>query len=226
MKFVNIHGFPIAQTTYDEVIETVEQFLKIKKFHRIVTLNPEMVVGSPDTTADLYLPDGKGLVVAAKLLKNQTLNQITGSDLTPKLFQKKFSFYLVGTTPEILQKALQVVPNVVGSHHGYFLDDEEIIEDIKIKRPDIVLAGLGFPKQDDFLKRCEHVLDYGVGIGVGGVFDILAGTKKRAPVWMQKAGLEWLFRGLIEPRRIKRWMFIPRYLRLILTERFRESPPE
>ena len=228
MNTIEVLSYPLADITYDEVVFSIQKRLTEPGFTYIITLNPEILIRAdqdPEVSAIiknafLCLADGSGLILASRFLYKKAPSKITGMDLTTMLLEKgSFSFYLVGGHPDILPKAVEVIAKdypksvIKGSQHGYFKPEEEaaIIADIQAKKPDIVLVGLGFPKQERFLKSLETQLTYGVGMGVGGVFDILSGSKPRAPEIWQKLHVEWLYRGLIEPQRMKRWTFIPTF---------------
>ena len=98
--------------------------------------------------------------------------------------------------------------------NGYFKEEDEpaIIEEIKAAQPDILLAALGVPKQEKWLWKYKDELGVPVSIGVGGTLDVMAGVMKRAPRWMQKAKLEWLFRGMLQPKRAGRLMALPKFV--------------
>jgi len=103
---------------------------------------------------------------------------------------------------------------IVGVRNGYFSEDEvpAIIRMIREAQPDLLLAALGVPKQEKWLKKYKEKLGVPVSIGVGGTLDVMAGTAKRAPVWMQKAKLEWLFRGILQPKRAGRLLALPKFV--------------
>ena len=114
------------------------------------------------------------------------------------------------------QKAEKLYPgvNIVGCRNGYFSvqDEKEIVEMIKAAAPDVLLAALGVPKQEKWLYKYKDELNVPVCIGVGGTLDVMAGVMKRAPLWMQKAKLEWLFRGLLQPKRAGRLLALPAFV--------------
>jgi N-acetylglucosaminyldiphosphoundecaprenol N-acetyl-beta-D-mannosaminyltransferase len=237
----SIFNYYIHSLDNKKFIETIKNFLSIKKFHTIITLNPEIVVRSikePATkefikAADLCVADGIGLVAATKLINKFKLKKMPGIDLAWQMLgQKNLSFYFVGSKEIVINKAVQNIKaafpniNIKGYCNGYFLSDQEksIIENIKKTKPDIILVGLGFPKQELFLQTLSNELNHGIGMGVGGSFDVISGLKKRAPILWQKMGLEWLFRGIQEPSRIlTRWSFMPKFLALCLKELFKTS---
>ena len=228
MKEIKLFDYKFANLTYEEVFSEIEHLLGDKNFHYFVTLNPEILLSAKKDinldqiikAADFIFADGVGIVMGAYLVTHQKLKKVTGSDLTKKLFEmNKYSFYLLGSKPEIIHKANEELKKmypgskILGFRDGYYSKAEEpgIIREIKALKPDFILVGLGSPKQDQFLAELNKSLTYGIGIGIGGVFDVFSGEKKRSPVFLQKIGLEWLYRGLIEPKRMKRWVFIPKY---------------
>jgi N-acetylglucosaminyldiphosphoundecaprenol N-acetyl-beta-D-mannosaminyltransferase len=105
----------------------------------------------------------------------------------------------------------------VGHHHGYYsiYEKENLIQTLQKTSPNVVLIGVGFPNQEFFLKALEGVLSTGLGIGIGGALEIIAGLKPRAPQWIQRIGLEWLYRCWIDPKRIRRLGFIPRFVSIL-----------
>ena len=137
---------------------------------------------------------------------------------------KGYRVYFFGSAPGVADKAKakaeELYPGIeiCGTRNGYFSEDDEhqIIEDIKAAKPDILLAALGVPKQEKWLSKYKDVLGVPVNIGVGGTLDVMAGVMERAPLWMQKAKLEWLFRGLKQPSRIGRLMALPRFVFKVL----------
>ena len=134
--------------------------------------------------------------------------------------EKKRRIFFFGSAPGVDDKAKakaeQLYPgiSIVGVRTGFFTsaDVPEILEQIKAAKPDLLLAALGVPKQEKWLDA--HLSELGVpaAIGVGGTFDVMAGVMKRAPLWMQKAKLEWLFRGLLQPKRAGRLLALPKFV--------------
>lgn len=114
------------------------------------------------------------------------------------------------------KKAETLYPGIeiVGTRNGFFSEKDEpaIIEEIRKAKPDLLLAALGVPKQEKWLYAHKDELGVPVSIGVGGTLDVMAGVMKRAPRWMQKAKLEWLFRGMLQPKRAGRLMALPKFV--------------
>ena len=133
---------------------------------------------------------------------------------------KGWKFFLFGSAPGIADKAKlkaeELYPGIkiVGTRNGYFTaaDEPEIISQIKNSRADVLLAALGVPKQEKWLAKFRDELQIPVSIGVGGTFDVMAGVVKRAPLWMQRAKLEWLFRAMLQPSRAGRLVALPKFV--------------
>jgi N-acetylglucosaminyldiphosphoundecaprenol N-acetyl-beta-D-mannosaminyltransferase len=177
------------------------------------------------TDADLVLADGMPLVLASRLLKRPLPERVAGSDLVPALFaaarhERPLRTYLLGGAPGVADRAAQNIRDrwpavrIVGTDSppfGFEHDPSEIeliLERIAAVRPDVLVVGLGAPKQELWVHQHRDRLEARIALCVGATIDFLSGDKARAPLWMQKAGLEWLHRLLGEPRRLLR-----RYLR-------------
>lgn len=183
--------------------------------------------------ADLTLPDGSGLKIAGRLFGTPVLENLNGTDLTPKFLEiaesEKLTVYLLGGLPEVLEGCHRWIsktyPNlrIVGFRHGHFLPEEEksIVEEINAVQPSILLVALGSPLQERWIARNSQYLRVGVCMGVGGLFDFLSGAKARAPIWLRRMGVEWIYRFLRDPR--TKWdrvfIEIPIFLALILAKR-------
>jgi len=234
---VQLLDYTIQNDSVDNSLSAVKRLQKKAGFHRIVTLNPQMIVGGENNlllkqwlqAADIILADGVGLKWAAKLLLKQELSIVTGVQLVQQLIEENaYSFYFVGAGDTQLKAAVDVCKRccpgstIVGSHHGFFSqhDSQTIIEDIVAKKPDFIFVGLGFPKQEYFIQTLSKYANSGIAVGVGGVFDVLSGHKRLAPAAIRNIGFEWLFRGLQEPKRIRHWSFLFRYIALIFQNYF------
>jgi N-acetylglucosaminyldiphosphoundecaprenol N-acetyl-beta-D-mannosaminyltransferase len=229
-------GIKINEEKKEVILKKIEEFIRERKPHYIITLNTfGFTLAQKDeefknivNSADIVIPDGAGIIFAAKFLKNLKLERIAGIDLICDLFKiskyKYWSFYFLGAKREVINKCVENLKKdypylkILGARDGYFKEEEEkeIVKDIREKKPDILLAGMGMPKQEKFIYRYKKELDVPVCIGVGGSFDVLAGVVKRAPKIFQKIGAEWLYRTIQEPKRFKRISCIPEFLFLIL----------
>jgi N-acetylglucosaminyldiphosphoundecaprenol N-acetyl-beta-D-mannosaminyltransferase len=168
--------------------------------------------------ADLVYCDGYGVRLAAKALDVEIPHRMTGADwiwdLATMCEQSGQSLYLLGSEPGVTAQAAERLRmrypglQVAGSHHGYFEPgsphDDRVVEDINARRPDIVLVGMGTPRQELWVEHNAHRIDAGVVWTVGALFDIVSGKVPRAPHWLADNGLEWIFRLAIEPQRMWR----------------------
>lgn len=229
---VEILGVPVDAVTEEEALARVESFLcppREGETRLVFTPNPELVCCAqrdPEMrealrSGDLNLPDGAGLVLAAKLLRLPVKERVTGVDIMPRLLElasrKGYSVFFLGTRPEVVPRAAgrarELFPGlqVAGVHHGYFPpeEEEEVVAGVRESRSDLLFAGLGFPREQKFLWRHRRDLGVRVAVSVGGSLDVLAGVKPRAPGWMRRAHLEWLYRLLREPWRARRMTALP-----------------
>lgn len=204
----------------------------------IVTANPEIVMEAYRNKpykhaiqrANYIVPDGVGVLLAARWRKTPLIERITGYDLMLDLLafanENKLRCFLIGAKKEINKKAVEKVkqhyPNLIiaGHHHGYFdIQDEKIVQRIKDTNPDLVFVALGYPKQELWIHKHIKKFKKGTFIGVGGSFDVLAGYVKRAPRLWISLNLEWLYRLLQQPSRIFRMLKILKFLVLSFLKR-------
>lgn len=211
----------IDDLTFPQVMAKINLFLREKKLHQIVTVNPEFVLAAQKdkefrkvlNSADLSIPDGFGLKIGAAILNQKIGERITGVDLTWEIAklasQKGYRLYLLGATPGVGLKAAKRLKllypklKIVGCYAGK-PDEPGIINKINNSKADILLVAFGAPKQDKFIFRNSNKLKVKIAMGVGGTFDYIAGVVPRAPVWMRKLGLEWLYRLIKQPSRLGR----------------------
>lgn len=222
----------VASLTMAEAVAVVEKYMDEHAGALIATANAEMIMmANKDALlkqilneADLVVPDGAGTVWAAHHLGAAMPERVAGYDLAQHLLarapKKGKKIFFFGSAPGVGEKAKLKAEReypgieIVGVRDGYFSKDQEaeIIAEIRTAKPDLLLAALGVPKQEKWLKEHLAELAVPVAIGVGGTLDVMAGVMKRAPRWMQKAKLEWLFRGLLQPKRIGRLMALPHFV--------------
>lgn len=159
------------------------------------------------------MPDGIGVAIAAKWYGTPVKANLNGSDLLPKLCQMPYSIYFLGAAPGVTEKARMNLEHdypgvkIVGADHGFFTNEaaeHAAIERINRVHPDILLVGMGVPRQEAWLFRHREALSCKVAMGVGGVFDFASGRIPRAPVWLRKLRLEWAYRLYNEPCRLFR----------------------
>jgi len=236
---VNVLGIPVDSITMESAVAKIEAFIQEASPHLIATANAEMVMLAQQDDelsnilqhASLVVPDGAGVVWAARYQGNEVRERVAGFDLTQRLLAeaaiKGYRVYFFGAGPGIAEQAKQTAEarypgiHIVKTRDGYFTeaDEAEIIEDIVSMQPHILLAALGVPKQEKWLMRNLNKLQVPVAIGVGGTLDVMAGTVKRAPLWMQQANLEWLYRLLKQPQRAIRMLALPRFVLKVIMDK-------
>lgn len=247
MDSINIFGVKVHNTTLQETTELTKKFLQGEELKVIYTPNTEIVMAAKEdqdlrellNKGDLVIPDGIGLIYGSKIQKKPLQERVTGFDTSIKLLEigneKAYSLYLLGGKDGIAKDAAKNIekkyPNIkiAGYHHGFFKgshlgllnekEEEDIINDINSKNPDIIFVGLGFPKQELWIDANRGKLKGKVIIGNGGVMDILSGNAKRAPEVYQKLGLEWFYRLIQEPSRIKRQLVLPKFMLQVLVDK-------
>lgn len=234
--FTKILDFNIFNEDKKSLMNYIENIDKVN----IISGNPEVLFNGLNNSVleenfkqktSIIIPDGVGTVLASKLLKKPVKEKIAGIDVVREVLIKanleEKSIYLLGAKEEVLNRCVENIKNefpnlkISGFHNGFFdLNNcEDIIEDIKKCNPWAIFVAMGSPRQEIFIQKVMDGVDTHIFMGVGGVFDIFAGNLKRAPKWMISLGLEWLYRVIKEPFRIKRLIAIPKFLLLILKYR-------
>ncbi|MBQ1622264.1 MAG: WecB/TagA/CpsF family glycosyltransferase [Selenomonas sp.] len=231
-KKVTILGVPVDAITMGEAVARIDGFIEKRTPVLVATANAEMLMRATHDGAlrrilqgaAMVTPDGAGTVWAAHHLGHAMPERVAGYDMVQELMReapaKHRRIFFFGSAPGVADKAKkkaeQLYPGIeiVGTRNGFFTaaDEPAIIEEIKAAHPDILLAALGVPKQEKWLAKHLGELGVPVAIGVGGTFDVMAGIMKRAPRWMQRAKLEWLFRGMMQPKRAGRLLALPRFV--------------
>ena len=231
-KKVTILGVPVDAITMGEAVARIDGFIEKRTPVLVATANAEMLMRATHDGAlrrilpgaAMVTPDGAGTVWAAHHLGHAMPERVAGYDMVQELMReapaKHRRIFFFGSAPGVADKAKkkaeQLYPGIeiVGTRNGFFTaaDEPAIIEEIKAAHPDILLAALGVPKQEKWLAKHLGELGVPVAIGVGGTFDVMAGVMKRAPRWMQRAKLEWLFRGMMQPKRAGRLLALPRFV--------------
>ena len=209
-----------AQSFY----ETLSDNLKNNKKTFVVTANPETFMISEKNEdvrkmlldkETIMVPDGIGVLKAGKKIGYNIEERITGIDIANELLkfgnEQKKSIYLFGSKQEVIDSMKIVIkeqyPNLklVGTSNGYVTDKDKVFDEIVKLEPDIVLVALGIPLQEMLIYKHLNRYKKGIFVGVGGSFDVMSGMKKRAPKIFIKLNLEWLYRIMKEPKRLKRF---------------------
>ena len=235
----DILGVPFDNVTMEQAVETSISLIENHSRAYAVTPNPEIVMLCRDDErlaeiircADLVLADGIGVIIGGKILGTPIKQKIPGIDFAEQviaeLARRGMSVYLLGAKPSVAEEAGRRLalkyPGLViaGTHDGYFADDRPVIEAINAVRPDLLLVCLGAPKQEYWISDNRDKLDVGLMAGLGGSLDVFAGKVERAPKTWQKLGLEWLYRLIKEPKRIKRMAKLPLFIFAAVGRRIR-----
>lgn len=240
-KMANILNCRIDLYDLNEVLKQADNALEKKNNLQIITINPEMIINASKNSdfkaivnnSDLNIADGVGVKIALKL-KGININQIRGIDLSRNLInlaaQKNYKVAFLGAKEEVINKTVENFKqkytnlNVVYQRNGYFDNIDIILDEIEKACPQLLLVGLGSPLQEEVIVKLNKRLNGCVMIGVGGSFDVFSGLKKESPVIFQKLGLEWLYRTLKEPKRLKRiFPTLPLFLIKCIMEKNKEE---
>ncbi len=237
MDSAEILGVRVDDVTYDEAVGIIAEYVVSGRPHHVMTTNTEHTVAAqkdPEfrrilNQAPLAVPDGSGLIFASRLLGHKIRQHVTGTDLTDRLMalsaQRGFRVFLLGAAEGVAEEAgrrlVTKYPQlmVAGAYSGSARpeDDDEVVRHVLAAGPiDILLVAYGSPAQEKWIARNLMRVGAPVAIGVGGVFDFLAGRVPRAPKWMRDAHLEWLFRLIVQPHRWRRQLALPHFVLLVL----------
>jgi len=222
--------------TMQQALAAMERFVAERGPHHVVTLDASMCVAARTDLelrhivlrADLVTPDSAGVLWAARRTGAPLQQRVSGVEIVERLAEmsalKGISLYLLGSAPGVAEEAAVRMRErcrgcrIVGTHHGYFgpSDEGALIEDIRAAAPDVLCVALGIPKQERWIAAHREALGVPVMIGVGGTLDVLSGRVRRAPLWMQRRGLEWVYRLMSNPRKIRKVLSLPRFMMMVL----------
>jgi N-acetylglucosaminyldiphosphoundecaprenol N-acetyl-beta-D-mannosaminyltransferase len=226
---ITLMGCSIDNLTMEETLQTVEGFIHTGKPHQHVVVNVDKLVKAsrdPElrriiNECALVNVDGMPVVWASRLLGRPLKERVAGCDLFEALMrragEKGWRVFLLGAREEVVSKVASTYrhkyPDLVlaGYRNGYWkgeAEEADVVEQIRAARPDLLFVAISSPKKEQFLGRWQAEMKVPFAMGVGGTFDVAIGHVKRAPLWMQKSGLEWFYRFLQEPRRMFRRYFI------------------
>ncbi|WP_229752732.1 WecB/TagA/CpsF family glycosyltransferase [Paenibacillus physcomitrellae] len=236
---VDLFGIRVSKWGMDDTVRYLAQAIESGTPHQVITANPIMVMAALEDPsymeimkkAELIVPDGTGVVWAAGKAGNPVKERVAGFDLLHELMklgeQRAWKFYLLGSSPEVIQAAkdrLQMLypgVKIVGWRDGYFKSeqDQEVVEAIQAAAPDVLFVARGADTQEPWIAKYKQQLAVPVMMGVGGSFDVISGRSKRAPKWMQKLRAEWLYRLIKEPTRYRRMLALPKFAVKVLREK-------
>ncbi|MBI5032279.1 MAG: WecB/TagA/CpsF family glycosyltransferase [Chloroflexi bacterium] len=239
MKSIDILNVRIDNVTYDDALTYVANFLREPGTHQIATINPEFVVMAQTNerfmrvlnSTTLNTPDGVGLMWAARHLKTPLQMRVTGQEMVDRISALAakcgYPIFFLGAREGIAERAASVLQQkypqlqIAGCYAGSpaLEEEKEIIERVNKSGARILFIAYGPPKQELWIARnAERLQNVSIAMGVGGTFDTLAGIVPRAPEWIRKAGFEWTYRLIREPRRFKRQLAIPYFMWLVITQ--------
>ena len=234
---VPVKGVGFDRVTLAEAAERAEALLDEPGGHCVVTPNPEIVwlarrradLAAALNGADLVIPDGIGVVYASRILGTPLPERVPGIELTQALLQRaakrELPVYLLGAKPGVAERAAENLRGeypglrVVGCGDGYFTEDGPVLENIRASGARLILVCLGFPRQELWMAAHRGEVGDALMLGVGGSMDVFAGDVERAPEAWRRAGLEWLYRLLKQPSRIKRMVKLPLFMLSVIGER-------
>lgn len=229
-----------ALAVFEHIISQAQRQSEAHHCQQIITVNPEFVMTAQHNSlfrqcinqAALVMPDGIGIVWAARYLRRPTPERVTGVDTMVEVAKlcagHGYRMYLLGAAPGVAEsagerlRALAPGVSIAGSYAGSpdVAEEHEIIERIRASNADVLCVAYGAPAQDLWIQRNLELLPVALAMGVGGSFDFLTGRQQRAPHWMRKLGLEWLYRLYREPWRWRRMLALPQFaLQVVLKGR-------
>jgi N-acetylglucosaminyldiphosphoundecaprenol N-acetyl-beta-D-mannosaminyltransferase len=235
---IAILNVPVHDVTMFETLNWIDQFIAERSPYQICTVNPEFIMAAQRDSefmqvlnrSALNIPDGVGVLWAARRLGHPLRQRVGGSDLVMQIAQRAsiagWKIFLLGAAEGVADQAatklrsLYPAVNIVGAFAGSpSIDREaEIADRVRSTSADILLVAYGAPQQDKWIARNLDRTGAIVGIGVGGAFDFIIGRQKRAPKWVQHIGLEWLYRLIREPRRWRRQLALPKFVWRVITK--------
>ncbi len=234
---LHILGIPVSRITYTQWMDLIDSWVQAKdRLHHVCTVNPEMLmIAQQDVNfrnilqrVDLTVPDGVGLLWAARRIGQPIPERVTGSDGVPRIAheaaKRGWKLFLLGAAEGVAAKAANILRaqnpglQIVGTYAGSpdWREEDRLVELVNASDADILLVAYGAPEQDKWIARNAPRLTVSMAMGIGGTLDFVAGIIPRAPLRWQKLGLEWLYRLYLQPWRIKRMLRLPRFVLAVL----------
>jgi N-acetylglucosaminyldiphosphoundecaprenol N-acetyl-beta-D-mannosaminyltransferase len=237
MQSISLLGIRIDKITFSAAMDAVKEFVESGQPHIIVTADASAVViaqKDPElaeiiNSADIVTPDSSGIMFASKLYGDPLPQKVSGVDLAVEMAdlaaREGYPMFLLGAAPGVAEDAaMELVRRypslrIAGVRDGFFADEEEVARAVASSGAKILLVAMGIPKQEKFIRKHMEQMGIGVGMGVGGTFDVLSGRVNRAPRWMRRHGLEWAHRLASNPRKITKVATLPKFLWMVVTDR-------
>ncbi len=231
-------GVPVSLLDMDATVSAVEQMISEGGQHLIVTADASgFVIASTDPElaeiyqgADLATPDSQGVVWALHRKGAKGVARVSGVDLFDRICrlsaERGYRLFFLGAAPGVAEQAAERIRlrhpgcNIVGTRHGYFTadDDDLVAQEVSVARPDVLFVAMGIPRQEKFIVKTLGTIGAKVAMGVGGSLDVFSGKAKRAPQFIQRLKLEWMWRLLLNPSKFSKVKMLPRFVRLVFME--------
>jgi N-acetylglucosaminyldiphosphoundecaprenol N-acetyl-beta-D-mannosaminyltransferase len=238
IKSTQILGVRVDILSMADALAKIQSFIEQGGPHLVVTADASaIVIAQKDhefreivQNASLVTPDGIGVVWAANRQGTPMIERVSGADLVARVCEegakRGHRFYFLGSAPGIAEAAAENLEKkypgmqVVGARDGFFTHEQEpqIAQEIASKKPHYLFVAMGIPKQEKFIAQYQSILNVPVMIGVGGTLDVYSGKVKRAPMLFRKLNLEWLWRTVSNPKKIRKAATLPIFVRLVLTK--------
>lgn len=232
---VPILGVPIDLVTMQEAVARIEQLITARAPSLVVTADATSLVIAHDKPdfkelllhAALVTPDGSGIIWALRKNGIRDAQRVSGVDLVAQMCarsaDKGYRIFLLGAAPGVAELAAEKLRlkypgcNIVGTRHGYFPpdSDELVAQEVAASKPDILFVAMGMPRQEQFIQATKDIIQAPVSMGVGGSFDVFSGKARRAPKFIQKLWLEWLWRLLQDPKKFSKVKVLPRFAAMV-----------
>jgi N-acetylglucosaminyldiphosphoundecaprenol N-acetyl-beta-D-mannosaminyltransferase len=236
---IELLGVRIDDVDMAASLEAIDGFIRSRTPHIVVTADASCVVLARKdaelreivNSADLVTPDSIGILLAARLNGKPLTERVSGCDMVVHLCERAsrlgYRVFLLGAAPGVADAAAEKLRerfpglDIVGIQHGYFKPEETeaVVSMIRAAEPDLLFVAFGIPLQEKWIRRHMEALGAPVCMGVGGSFDVLSGKVKRAPKWMQRYGLEWVYRLASNPRKIGKVMTLPVFAALVVASK-------
>jgi N-acetylglucosaminyldiphosphoundecaprenol N-acetyl-beta-D-mannosaminyltransferase len=238
-SWIDLLGFRVSRVDRAQTRDLLQAFIRSGKPHHIVTADASMVaIAAEDpellaiiNRAALVTPDGAGLLWAAKHLGTPLIERVSGVELSEQLCADSaaggYSLFFFGAAPGVAEAAAERMrekhrANIAGTRHGFLAGPEEeaaLLQELRDKKPAVLLVAMGIPRQEKWIAKHQEALGIPVCIGVGGTLDVFSGRVQRAPTWVQRLSMEWLYRLLQNPSKLSKVAMLPRFALRVFQKR-------
>jgi N-acetylglucosaminyldiphosphoundecaprenol N-acetyl-beta-D-mannosaminyltransferase len=239
IEHVDILGVPVARVSMDDTLRIIDDFVASGTPHLVVTADASGIAQAQSDaelmrvyqTADLVTPDSTGVLWAARRKGCAIEDRVSGVDIVDRVCaasaDRGYRIFFLGAAPGVAEQAAERLRlrhpgcNIVGARHGYFPpeSDEVVAHEVAEFKPDVLFVAMGIPRQEKFIRATEAIIGAKVGVGVGGSLDVHSGQVRRAPLFFRRLKLEWLWRTLANPKKIRKAANLPRFALMVLRER-------